>query len=126
PAARSGAAIFGGASRRRDCDPGSAQHPRIRRESAAGASRHPARILERAARAKARRSRRAASRHRSRAMSGRVDAHHHVWRLDRGDYGWLNPTPPLAPIYRDFDLADLRPLLAAANIDATVLVQAAP
>ena len=59
-------------------------------------------------------------------MSGRVDAHHHVWRLERGDYGWLNPTPQLAPIYRDFDLADLRPLLAAANIDATVLVQAAP
>jgi L-fuconolactonase len=59
-------------------------------------------------------------------MSGRVDAHHHVWRLDRGDYGWLNPTPALAPIYRDFDLADLRPLLAAANVDATVLVQAAP
>jgi L-fucono-1,5-lactonase len=59
-------------------------------------------------------------------MSGRVDAHHHVWRLDRGDYGWLNPTPALAPIYRDFGLADLRPLLAAAKVDATVLVQAAP
>ncbi|TMH61075.1 MAG: amidohydrolase [Betaproteobacteria bacterium] len=59
-------------------------------------------------------------------MSGRIDAHHHVWRLDRGDYGWLSPTPALAPIYRDFELADLRPLLAAANIDATVLVQAAP
>jgi L-fuconolactonase len=59
-------------------------------------------------------------------MSGRIDAHHHIWRLDRGDYGWLNPTPALAPIYRDFDLADLRPLLAAANVDATVLVQAAP
>ena len=59
-------------------------------------------------------------------MSPRVDAHHHVWRLDRGDYGWLEPTRDLAPIYRDFDLADLRPLLAAARIDATVLVQAAP
>ena len=45
------------------------------------------------------------------AMSAlRVDAHHHVWRLDRGDYGWL--TPALAPIYRDFTLDDLRPLLA--------------
>ena len=57
-------------------------------------------------------------------MSNRVDAHHHVWRLDRGDYGWL--TPSLAPLYRDFTLSDLRALLAAANIEATVLVQAAP
>ena len=56
----------------------------------------------------------------------RVDAHHHVWRLERGDYGWLQPTPRLAPIYRDFTLDDLRPSLAAAGIDATVLVQAAP
>ena len=54
----------------------------------------------------------------------RVDAHHHVWRLARGDYGWL--TPALAPIHRDFSLADLRPLLAGAGIGATVLVQAAP
>ncbi|HEX8010372.1 MAG TPA: amidohydrolase family protein [Casimicrobiaceae bacterium] len=59
-------------------------------------------------------------------MSGRVDAHHHVWRLDRGDYGWLTPAAALAPIYRDFDLADLRPLLAAADVDTSVLVQAAP
>jgi len=56
--------------------------------------------------------------------ASRVDAHHHVWRLDRGDYGWL--TPVLAPIYRDFTLDDLRPLLARASIGATVLVQAAP
>ena len=59
-------------------------------------------------------------------MSVRVDAHHHLWRLDRGDYGWLRPTRALAPIYRDFDLADLRPELAGARIAATVLVQAAP
>ena len=54
----------------------------------------------------------------------RVDAHHHVWRLDRGDYGWL--TPALAPIYRDFGLDDVRPQLRAFGIDHTVLVQAAP
>jgi L-fuconolactonase len=59
-------------------------------------------------------------------VNGRVDAHHHVWRLSRGDYGWLRPVPELSPIFRDFDLAELRPLLAAAGIDATVLVQAAP
>jgi L-fuconolactonase len=51
----------------------------------------------------------------------RVDAHHHVWRVGRGDYGWL--TPDLS-IYRDYRLPDLRPLLG--DITATVLVQAAP
>jgi L-fuconolactonase len=54
----------------------------------------------------------------------RIDAHHHVWRLARGDYGWL--TPDLAPIYRDFSLADLAPHLSASRIEGTILVQAAP
>jgi L-fuconolactonase len=54
----------------------------------------------------------------------RIDAHHHLWTLARGDYGWL--TPDLAPIYRDFSLADLTPHLSAAAIDGTILVQAAP
>ncbi|HVO88766.1 MAG TPA: amidohydrolase family protein [Casimicrobiaceae bacterium] len=53
-----------------------------------------------------------------------VDAHHHVWSLARGDYGWL--TPNLEPIYRDFSLADHMPLARWANVDASVLVQAAP
>lgn len=61
---------------------------------------------------------------RARRAPARIDAHHHVWRLARGDYGWL--TPALAPIHRDFDLDHLRPLAAAAGIGATVLVQAAP
>lgn len=54
----------------------------------------------------------------------RIDAHQHFWALTRGDYGWL--TPDLAAIYRDFTPDDLSPLLAAARIDGTVLVQAAP
>jgi L-fuconolactonase len=54
----------------------------------------------------------------------RIDAHIHLWTLARGDYGWL--TPELAPIYRDFGLADLAPLVSAAAIDGTILVQAAP
>jgi L-fuconolactonase len=53
----------------------------------------------------------------------RIDAHHHLWTLARGDYGWL--TPDLAPIYRDFRLSDLTPHLAAAAIEGTILVQAA-
>ena len=54
----------------------------------------------------------------------RIDAHHHLWTLSRGDYGWL--TPDLAPIYRDFCLSDLAPHLSAADIKGTILVQAAP
>jgi len=53
----------------------------------------------------------------------RIDAHHHLWTLARGDYDWL--TPKLEPIYRDFTLADLAPHLAAGHIDGTILVQAA-
>jgi L-fuconolactonase len=55
---------------------------------------------------------------------GRIDAHQHFWRLARGDYGWL--TPDLAAIHRDFMPEDLAPLLAAAGIERTILVQAAP
>lgn len=54
----------------------------------------------------------------------RIDAHHHVWTLARADYGWL--TPERGPIYRDFGLVDLVPHLAAAAIEGTILVQAAP
>jgi len=54
----------------------------------------------------------------------RIDAHHHLWTLARGDYGWL--TPDLTPIYRDFHLSDLAPHLSAAGIEGTILVQAAP
>lgn len=52
-----------------------------------------------------------------------VDAHQHFWRLARGDYAWL--TPALGDLHRDFEPADLAPLLADNAIAATVLVQAA-
>lgn len=54
----------------------------------------------------------------------RIDSHQHFWRLSRGDYGWLSES--FGPIYRDFLPDDLRPLIAAEGISATVLVQAAP
>ena len=57
-------------------------------------------------------------------MSGFVDAHHHIWSLARGDYGWITPELPL--LHRDFGLADLTPLREAAGVTTTVLVQAAP
>jgi L-fuconolactonase len=54
----------------------------------------------------------------------RIDAHQHFWRLSRGDYAWLKPE--LGPLYRDYEPADLAPLLARAGIARTIAVQAAP
>src|SRR5215470_12385028 len=54
------------------------------------------------------------------ARTMRVDAHHHVWTIARGDYRWMSPGLAIA---RDYGLDDLRPLLG--DITATVLVQAA-
>jgi L-fuconolactonase len=52
-----------------------------------------------------------------------IDAHQHFWTTSRSDYGWL--TPELGIIYQDFLPDGLRPLLTAADIDRTILVQAA-
>lgn len=57
-------------------------------------------------------------------MTIRIDAHQHFWNPTRGDYGWL--TPELTTLYRSFGPQDLVPLLEAAGIQGTVLVQAAP
>lgn len=53
----------------------------------------------------------------------RVDAHQHFWHPDRGDYGWMPDDPVLR---RPYLPDDLLPQLRDANIDRTVLVQAAP
>jgi L-fuconolactonase len=50
-----------------------------------------------------------------------VDAHHHLWDPTRADYPWL--TDELARIRRAFTTDELAPLIAAAGVDATVLVQ---
>ncbi len=54
----------------------------------------------------------------------RIDAHQHFWTLDRDDYGWLSAD--LEPLYKDFAPADLKPLLDAAKISHSIVVQAAP
>ncbi len=53
-----------------------------------------------------------------------IDAHQHFWQLGRGDYDW--PNESVAPINRDFGPDDLGPLLSAAGVRQTVLVQATP
>lgn len=54
--------------------------------------------------------------------NGRVDAHHHVWNLEVRDEPWITG-PAMAPIRRNFDLAELEPMAEAAGITTTVLVQ---
>lgn len=55
-------------------------------------------------------------------MSLVIDAHQHVWDLERSEYGWL--TPALGPLHRTYAEDELLPQLAASGVDRTVLVQA--
>lgn len=55
-------------------------------------------------------------------MSPVIDAHQHVWDLDRSTYAWL--TPDTGPLRRTFAEEELVPQLAACGVDRTVLVQA--
>ncbi|MFH8566334.1 amidohydrolase family protein [Streptomyces sp. NPDC017988] len=57
-----------------------------------------------------------------RAAGPLVDAHHHVWDLSVRDQEWLSGAT-LAPLRRNFSLADLAPGARAAGVGATVLVQ---
>jgi len=51
-----------------------------------------------------------------------VDAHHHFWDPTRAAYPWM--TEGLAKIRKPYRPADLRPLLAEAGVERTVVVQA--
>ncbi len=53
-----------------------------------------------------------------------IDAHMHLWRRARGDYGWL--TPEVRPLWRDFEPLDGIAKLTENSIDQAILVQAAP
>jgi L-fuconolactonase len=56
-----------------------------------------------------------------------IDAHHHLWKLSRADYGWIGDgsDPAVAPIERDYLVGDYRTLAAANGIAGSVVVQAA-
>lgn len=54
----------------------------------------------------------------------RIDAHQHFWSIKRpNDYGFL--VPAAGVLYNEYGPEDLKPVLDAAGIDYTVLVQAA-
>jgi L-fuconolactonase len=52
----------------------------------------------------------------------RVDAHHHLWRYDAAEYGWIDE--PMRALRRDFLPEELAREMQAAGVDAAVAVQA--
>ncbi|MFS0725143.1 amidohydrolase family protein [Paenibacillus sp. 1P07SE] len=57
-------------------------------------------------------------------MRSYVDSHVHVWKLSRGDYGWLTPSAGI--LYQDYGMEQLKPLLAEHRVEGVIAVQAAP
>ena len=53
-----------------------------------------------------------------------IDAHQHFWRIERGNYGWMDGAGPI--LRRDYLPSDLLPTLRRRGVEKTVLVQAAP
>jgi len=51
-----------------------------------------------------------------------IDAHHHLWRYNPAEYGWIDDE--MKALRRDFLPADLEVAMASAGIDGTVAVQA--
>ncbi len=54
----------------------------------------------------------------------KIDSHQHFWRLANPWTDW--PTPELTAIHRDYGPGDLEPWLTATQVEATLLIQAAP
>jgi L-fuconolactonase len=52
-----------------------------------------------------------------------LDAHHHLWKVSRGDYHWM--TPDMTVLARDYLIEDLQPHLRKSSVERTILVQAA-
>jgi L-fuconolactonase len=58
-------------------------------------------------------------------VSGRLDAHVHLWDLDSHEHAWLRDEA-MAPIRVDRSLADLRDVATSVEVSSVVLVQTAP
>ncbi|HEY4979096.1 MAG TPA: amidohydrolase family protein [Candidatus Acidoferrum sp.] len=55
-------------------------------------------------------------------MIERIDAHHHLWRYAKEEYGWIGEN--MGVLARDFLPEDLERELAETGVDGTVAVQA--
>lgn len=56
-------------------------------------------------------------------MTEVIDAHQHVWDLERAEYSWL--TPEAGVLHRTIEMAEVLPEFAAAGVTGSVLVQSA-
>ncbi|ANJ26024.1 amidohydrolase family protein [Agromyces aureus] len=56
-------------------------------------------------------------------MTDIIDAHQHVWDLERAVYAWL--TPEAGVLHRTIELDEVLPEFAVAGVTGTVLVQSA-
>jgi len=52
----------------------------------------------------------------------RIDAHHHLWRYDAEEFGWIDDK--MTALRRDFLADELMQEMQSAGIDGTVVVQA--
>jgi L-fuconolactonase len=52
-----------------------------------------------------------------------IDAHLHIWNLEKVDYSWLNAD--LGVLYQNYELNAMPPLMAQAGVSKAILVQAA-
>jgi L-fuconolactonase len=52
----------------------------------------------------------------------KIDAHHHLWRYTREEYGWIDDR--MQRLRRDFMPADLENEMTAAGVDGAIAVQA--
>lgn len=55
-------------------------------------------------------------------MTERIDAHHHLWRYRKQDYGWIGPGMEL--LARDFLPEHLQEEMRSCEVDGSVAVQA--
>ena len=55
-------------------------------------------------------------------MTERIDAHHHLWRYSKEDYGWIGPG--MEALARDFLPKDLQEEMRSCGVDGSVAVQA--
>jgi L-fuconolactonase len=55
-------------------------------------------------------------------MTERIDAHHHLWRYSKVEYGWIAGN--MAPIARDFLPQDLEQVPTSSGIQGSIAVQA--
>lgn len=51
-----------------------------------------------------------------------IDSHHHLWKYNAADYGWMDDT--MAILKQDYLPADLEKQLSGSNVTDTVVVQA--